>query len=141
MTGSSAFLYFGTLKTQDIGTAYTEMHQESKNPLIYKDFRSIFNDKTFHLTVKKSSRSIRLYQSTVSYLVGEDGFEPSKRYAADLQSVPFGHSGTPPDIQFCLLRLEPVDGLVQSRCGSVKPSPATLARVAFNSSSHSIAEV
>ena len=29
-------------------------------------------------------------------LVGEDGFEPSKRYAADLQSVPFGHSGTPP---------------------------------------------
>ena len=29
-------------------------------------------------------------------LVGEDGFEPSKRYAADLQSVPFGHSGNPP---------------------------------------------
>ena len=28
--------------------------------------------------------------------MGEDGFEPSKRYAADLQSVPFGHSGTPP---------------------------------------------
>ena len=33
-------------------------------------------------------------------MVGEDGFEPSKRYAADLQSVPFGHSGTPPDIHF-----------------------------------------
>ena len=33
-----------------------------------------------------------------SSLVGEDGFEPSKRNAADLQSVPFGHSGTPPDI-------------------------------------------
>ena len=32
-------------------------------------------------------------------LVGEDGFEPSKRNAADLQSVPFGHSGTPPDVQ------------------------------------------
>ena len=30
------------------------------------------------------------------FLVGEDGFEPSKRNAADLQSVPFGHSGTPP---------------------------------------------
>ena len=29
-------------------------------------------------------------------MVGEDGFEPSKRNAADLQSVPFGHSGTPP---------------------------------------------
>ena len=32
----------------------------------------------------------------VFFVVGEDGFEPSKRYAADLQSVPFGHSGTPP---------------------------------------------
>ena len=29
-------------------------------------------------------------------LVGEDGFEPSKRNATDLQSAPFGHSGTPP---------------------------------------------
>ena len=38
----------------------------------------------------------------VSFLVGEDGFEPSKRYAADLQSVPFGHSGTPPYLICCL---------------------------------------
>ena len=29
-------------------------------------------------------------------LVGEDGFEPSKRIATDLQSAPFGHSGTLP---------------------------------------------
>ncbi len=29
-------------------------------------------------------------------MVGEDGFEPSKLKAADLQSVPFGHSGTLP---------------------------------------------
>ena len=29
-------------------------------------------------------------------LVGEDGFEPSKLKATDLQSAPFGHSGTPP---------------------------------------------
>ena len=36
------------------------------------------------------------------FLVGEDGFEPSKRNAADLQSVPFGHSGTPPDMWLCL---------------------------------------
>ena len=33
---------------------------------------------------------------TAVFVVGEDGFEPSKRNAADLQSVPFGHSGTPP---------------------------------------------
>ena len=45
------------------------------------------------------------------FLVGEDGFEPSKRYAADLQSVPFGHSGTPPYYVLLFLWLEPVDGL------------------------------
>ena len=46
------------------------------------------------------------------FVVGEDGFEPSKRNAADLQSVPFGHSGTPPYSLFCYrLCLEPVDGL------------------------------
>ena len=40
-------------------------------------------------------------------LRGEDGFEPSKRNAADLQSVPFGHSGTPPDLRFfvCISRI------------------------------------
>ena len=41
----------------------------------------------------------------VSFVVGEDGFEPSKRYAADLQSVPFGHSGTPPyEVTVCWSR-------------------------------------
>ena len=29
-------------------------------------------------------------------LVGRDGFEPSKAEPADLQSAPFGHSGTYP---------------------------------------------
>ena len=52
-------------------------------------------------------RCIKLFESVLNtksptpngvglFVVGEDGFEPSKRYAADLQSVPFGHSGTPP---------------------------------------------
>ena len=31
--------------------------------------------------------------------MGRDGFEPSKQVAADLQSVPFGHSGNPPNIR------------------------------------------
>ncbi len=30
------------------------------------------------------------------FLVGRDGFEPSKSLTADLQSAPFGHSGTYP---------------------------------------------
>ncbi len=29
-------------------------------------------------------------------MVGEGGFEPPKASPADLQSVPFGHSGIPP---------------------------------------------
>ena len=40
---------------------------------------------------KKSERS-----KARSDLVEGDGFEPSKRDATDLQSAPFGHSGTSP---------------------------------------------
>ena len=36
------------------------------------------------------------YQNRRSGLVGEGGFEPPKAVPADLQSVPFGHSGIPP---------------------------------------------
>ena len=31
-----------------------------------------------------------------AWMVGRGGFEPPKRVAADLQSAPFGHSGTYP---------------------------------------------
>ena len=34
------------------------------------------------------------------YLVGDGGFEPPKALPADLQSVPFGHSGNPPYMKF-----------------------------------------
>ena len=33
----------------------------------------------------------------VPYLVEGEGFEPSKSKTSDLQSDPFGHSGTPPE--------------------------------------------
>lgn len=36
-------------------------------------------------------------------VVEGDGFEPSKHIAADLQSAPFGHSGTPPRVdRYCI---------------------------------------
>ena len=35
-------------------------------------------------------------------LVGEGGFEPPKSLTADLQSVPFGHSGIPPYSECCV---------------------------------------
>ena len=39
--------------------------------------------------------------STLDFLVGAGGFEPPKLKAADLQSVPIGHSGTRPDSFVC----------------------------------------
>ena len=33
-------------------------------------------------------------------MVGDGGFEPPKALPADLQSVPFGHSGNPPYMKF-----------------------------------------
>ncbi len=36
----------------------------------------------------------------IERMVEGDGFEPSKAEPADLQSAPFGHSGTPPQIVF-----------------------------------------
>ena len=55
--------------------------------------RTVCLDRPFESVSKAEKRHTG---RCVSFLVGEDGFEPSKRYAADLQSVPFGHSGTPP---------------------------------------------
>ena len=48
----------------------------------------------------------------VFFMVGEDGFEPSKRNATDLQSAPFGHSGTPPYTN----HMELVDGFEPPTC-------------------------
>ena len=52
-------------------------------------------------------------------LVGDGGFEPPKALPADLQSVPFGHSGNLPYIKptvFSRLVLELVDGLEPPTC-------------------------
>ena len=48
-------------------------------------------------------------------MVGEDGFEPSKLEATDLQSAPFGHSGIPPYEIVCL-SVELVDGFEPPTC-------------------------
>ena len=44
---------------------------------------------------------------TLEFLVGAGGFEPPKLKAADLQSVPIGHSGTRP-YSFCKSRRLPI---------------------------------
>ena len=42
------------------------------------------------------------------------GFEPPKQFAADLQSVPFGHSGTHP--YGIIYSIEPMIGLEPITC-------------------------
>ena len=53
-------------------------------------------------------------QQKAAVLVGDGGFEPPKAKPADLQSVPFGHSGNPP--YELLVRVELVDGLEPPTC-------------------------
>ena len=44
----------------------------------------------------KNEDTIKRSTAERQCLVGEGGFEPPKASPADLQSVPFGHSGIPP---------------------------------------------
>ena len=60
-------------------------------------------------------RKKRETQNCVSLLVGEDGFGPSKSLTTDLQSAPFGHSGTRP-YEIVKKLVELVDGLEPPTC-------------------------
>ena len=51
-------------------------------------------ERTHYMQRKKGS--ILLYQTYAFLMVDGDGFEPSKAVPADLQSDPFGRSGTRP---------------------------------------------
>ena len=45
-----------------------------------------------------------------------EGFEPSKASLTDLQSAPFGHSGTHPIVQQLLIAVKPMIGLEPITC-------------------------
>ena len=49
---------------------------------------------THQKALKNKKKPLKTY--VFNGLVGEGGFEPPKALPADLQSVPFGHSGIPP---------------------------------------------
>ena len=68
------------------------------------------------MQTKKSPRKemTSLYQRMLTFMVGEGGFEPPKSLTTDLQSVPFGHSGTLP-YSVCI-KMELVDGLEPPTC-------------------------
>ncbi len=67
---------------------------------------------------RSNSKKITHSNECVIFLVGEDGFEPSKLEATDLQSAPFGHSGTLPNYkgQILVPFLELVMGLEPATC-------------------------
>ena len=80
---------------------------------------SIQNEKSDPFPIGKGSDYLNL--------VEEGGFEPPKRNVTDLQSAPFGHSGTPPYLIYlkqikCLSRsaerrsVELVDGFEPPTC-------------------------
>ncbi|EDP99246.1 hypothetical protein KT99_11690 [Shewanella benthica KT99] len=48
-------------------------------------------------------------------MVEGEGFEPSKAEPSDLQSDPFGHSGTPPDIFISLVQMVEGEGFEPSK--------------------------
>jgi hypothetical protein len=48
---------------------------------------------------------IKVNRCIIYIKVGGEGFEPSKAVPADLQSVPFGHSGIHPSIKLILIML------------------------------------
>ena len=60
---------------------------------------------SLHCCTRRKRKIRTLLQSEIgsdfSCLVGAGGFEPPKLKAADLQSVPIGHSGTRPYTVFC----------------------------------------
>ena len=57
----------------------------------YNDSNAIVDDIPLLSQWIKKSKS-----EDLDFLVGEDGFEPSKSLTTDLQSAPFGRSGIPP---------------------------------------------
>ena len=45
-------------------------------------------------------------QLSYTHIMGRGGFEPPKQIAADLQSVPFGHSGICPLLQYKIVEAD-----------------------------------
>ena len=58
--------------------------------------RCCSNPPTFVSLTHKQNKKLQRAKYARAFLVGAGGFEPPKLKAADLQSVPIGHSGTRP---------------------------------------------
>ena len=70
-------------------------------------FRNIYSILTLLFNICLSKKKKKSLSDFVILMVEEDGFEPSKSETTDLQSAPFGRSGTPPVIMELVMGLEP----------------------------------
>ena len=75
--------------------------------------RCCSNPPTFVSLTHKQNKKLQRAKYARAFLVGAGGFEPPKLKAADLQSVPIGHSGTRP-YSFVAPKQRPV--LVKTTC-------------------------
>ena len=66
--------------------------------------RCCSNPPAFVSLTHKQNKKLQRAKYARAFLVGAGGFEPPKLKAADLQSVPIGHSGTRPHILFAVSR-------------------------------------
>lgn len=73
--------------------------------------------------ITRAKQKPRSLCSCEAFLMEEGGFEPPKSVTTDLQSAPFGHSGTPPYLTIYSVHLKP--GMKPSAAGSCRRGAAT----------------
>ena len=77
-----------------------------------------------------------IIEISIVILMGGGGFEPPKQVAADLQSVPFGHSGIRPYMMFLknepMIGLEPITCWLQISCSANWATSAYLLQLICN---------
>ena len=105
MKSANADEIFG-FASDEIKSTHSPLRRISHNEVGFHRSRRFHPPVRVDLVVKPTSRNLSVF------LVGEGGFEPPKALPADLQSVPFGHSGIPP----YSVALELVDGLEPPTC-------------------------
>ena len=89
------------------------------NPPLYPDEVGFHRRRRFHPPERVDLVEKPTCRNKSVFLVGAGGFEPPKSKTTDLQSAPFGHSGTLPYLIVAVLqeeKVELVDGLEPPTC-------------------------
>ena len=73
----------------------SDLHLDREWPEISEQFFAFMRDEAVHATALYILGD--LFETWIGKMVEGGGFEPPKAEPADLQSAPFGHSGTPPN--------------------------------------------